>query len=161
MTALVGAAALLLLAAGALKVADPGPTAAALTARRKATVAPAGVRAGGVAEAALGAATLVVGGPVLAALVAMTYAAYTLWVGAALRQGAPCGCFGEPDTPARPVQLVVDAGFAVAAAVGAAVGAGPLLGSSLAVVVAAVAVAVAGYLVLARQGAGGRRRATR
>jgi hypothetical protein len=160
-TALVGAAALLLLAAGALKVADPGPTAAALTARRKAAVSPAVVRAGGVAEAALGAATLVVGGPVLAALVAVAYAAYTLWVGAALRQGAPCGCFGEPDTPARPAQLVVDAGFAVAAAVGAAVGAGPLVGSSPPVVLAAVAVAVAGYLVLARQGAGGRRRATR
>jgi hypothetical protein len=154
-TALVGAAALLLLAAGALKVADPSAAATALAARGR-PVPPAAVRAGGVAEAALGAAPRALGGRPLAVLVAVTYAAYALWVAAALRSGAPCGCFGEPDTPARPAALVVDVVLALAAAVGAVVGVQPLVGAGPLAVVTGVAVAVVAYVALA-----GRRALTR
>jgi hypothetical protein len=154
-TALVGAAALLLLAAGALKVADPVAAATAVAARGW-RVPPVAVRAGGVAEAALGAATLAFGGRPLAAVVAVAYAAYAVWVATALRAGAPCGCFGEPDTPARPAALVVDLALAVAAAVGAVVGVRPLIDAGPLAFVAGVAVAAAAYAALA-----GRRALTR
>ena len=150
MTALVGAAALLLLAAGALKVADPTRTAGALAARGW-TVPPAAVRAGALAEAALGAATVVVGGRILPALVAVSYAGFAWFVAGALRSGTPvgtCGCFGRPDTPPRLFHVVVDAALAVAAAVGAVVGVDPLLEGSPAVIAASVAVAGAAYVGL-------------
>jgi hypothetical protein len=149
-TALVGAAALLLLAAGALKVADPTRTAGALAARGWAV--PAGVvRAGALVEATLGAATLVVGGRLLPALVAISYAGFAWFVLGALRSGAPvgtCGCFGRPDTPPRLVHVVVDAALALAAAAGAVAGVDPLLDGSPAVMAASVAVAVAAYVGL-------------
>ena len=150
MTALVGAAALLLLAAGALKVADPTRTAGALAARGW-TVPPAAVRAGALAEAALGAATLVVGGRILPALVAASYAGFAWFVASAMRSGAPvgtCGCLGRPDTPPRPVHVVVDAVLALAAVAGAVAGVDPLLEGSPAVIAASVAVAGAAYVGL-------------
>jgi hypothetical protein len=147
-SALVGAAALLLLAAGARKVADPRSTTAALAARGWRPPAGA-VRAGALAEAALGAAMLAVGGRAPAALVAVVYAAYAVWVATALRAGAPCGCFGEPGSPARPAHLAVDAGFALAAAVGAVVGIDALVDAGPAVIAAALLVAGVAYLVLA------------
>jgi hypothetical protein len=150
-TALVGAAALLLLAAGARTVADPGAAAAALAARRWAVPVGA-VRAGALAEAGLGAATLVLGGHVLPALVAVVYAAYAVWVAAAVRAGRPCGCFGEPSRAAHPAQVVVDAGFAVAAGVGATAGVEALVDASAGVMVVAVVVAAAAFVVLTRFG---------
>jgi hypothetical protein len=149
-TALVGGAALLLLAAGAMKVADPTRTVGALAARGW-TVAPVAVRVGALAEAVLGAAVLAIGGQVLPALVAASYAGFAWFVAGALQSGAPvgtCGCFGRPDTPPRPAHVVVDAGFAVAALVGAAVGVDPPLDASLLGLGGAVAVAVGGYLLL-------------
>jgi Methylamine utilisation protein MauE len=151
-TALVGAAALLLLAAGAAKVADPTRTAGALAARGGAwAVGPAAVRAGAAVEAVLGAATLVVGGPVLAAAVGLSYAGFAAFVAGALRSGTPvgsCGCFGRSDTPPRVRHVAVDGALAAAGLVGAAVGADPLVGAPLAAVAAAVVLAGASYLAL-------------
>ena len=150
--ALVGGAALLLLAAGAVKLVDPTRTAGALAARGW-TVPPGVVRAAALAEAALGAAVLVVGGHVLPALMAASYFGFAWFVAGALRSGTPvgtCGCFDRPDTPPRPVHVAVDAAFALAAAAGAVARVDALLDASLAVVAAALAVAVAGYLLLTR-----------
>jgi hypothetical protein len=152
-TAPVGGAGLLLLAAGALKVVDPTRTAGALAARGWPVPSPA-VRGAALAEAALGAAVVAVGGHVLPALVAASYAGFAWFVRGALRSGAPvgtCGCFGQTDTPPRRLHVVVDAGFAIAAGFGALVGVEALLDASLPVVAAALAVAVAGYLALTRR----------
>jgi len=150
--ALVGGAALLLLAAGALKLVDPTRTAGALAARGR-PVPPWAVRAGALAEAALGAAVLVAGGHVLPALLAASYAGFAWFVAGALRSGFPvgtCGCFDRPDTPPRPLHVVVDAALALAAAAGAVTGVDPLLDASLAVIAAALAVAMVAYLGLTR-----------
>lgn len=118
--ALVAAA--LLVVAGAAKVADPANTVGAL----RALGLPGSdllVRAGAAAEAALGAAALVVGSSVVWALVAASYVAFAVFVGAALRAGTmvgTCGCFGHEDTPPHPVHVVLDvllASVAVAAGV--------------------------------------------
>jgi hypothetical protein len=153
LTAVVGAAALLLLAAGAAKAADPSRTAGALAAvlGRPVPAAPAVVRAGALAEATLGAATLVAGGRLLPALVGLSYAAFATFVVAALRAGAPvgtCGCFGRADTPPRPLHVAVDAGFAAAGLAGAVVGLDPLLSAGPAAIVGAVVLAGAGYVAL-------------
>jgi hypothetical protein len=109
-----------------LKALRPVDTANALVAvgARFPRVLPArfAVRAGGVVEAAIGATALLVGGPVLCALVAASYLAFTGFVVLALHAGAPissCGCFGKVDTPPHAVHVVLDlafAGVAVAAA---------------------------------------------
>src|SRR5262249_17802696 len=130
LTAVVGAAALLLMAAGAAKVADPTRTAGALAAVAGRSVpagrapGPGGARAGG----ALGGASRVAGGGVLAALVGLGYTAFAALVAAALRSGKPvgtCGCFGRPDPPPRPLHVAVDAAFALAGLAGAVVGVDP------------------------------------
>src|SRR5690606_18072277 len=91
------AIAALLVLAGAQKVVDPTMTVGALRALRLPS-SPLLVRAGAAAEAALGAAALTVGGPVLWALVAISYLAFAAFVTAALRSGTmigSCGCFGR------------------------------------------------------------------
>jgi hypothetical protein len=119
--ALLGASALLLAAAGAAKVADPSRTAGALAALGWPS-SRALVRGGALAELLLGVAALVIGGRVLALLVAASYLGFALFVMAALRAKTPigtCGCFGQADTPPKPVHVTVDvllAGGAVAAA---------------------------------------------
>jgi Methylamine utilisation protein MauE len=151
-TALVGGAALLLLAAGALKVADPTRTAGALAAQGLA-VAPVAVRVAALLEAALGAAVVVVGGHVLPALMAASYALFACFVAVALRSGTPvgtCGCFAREDTLPSPVHVVVDAGLAIAAVAGAAVGVQPLVEASPEALVGAGAVAGVAYLALTR-----------
>jgi hypothetical protein len=148
--ALVGGAALLLLAAGALKLVDPTRTALALAARGWPVPAWV-VRAGALAEAVLGAAVLVMGGYVPPALMAVSYFGFAWFVAGALRSGTPvgtCACFAQPDTPPRPVHVAVDAAFALAAAGGASIGVDPLLDASLWVVAGAVVVAVTGYVIL-------------
>jgi hypothetical protein len=148
--ALVGGAALLLLAAGALKLVDPTRTAGALAARGW-TVPRWAVRAGALAETVLGAAVIAVGGYVPPALMAVSYFGFAWFVAGALRTGTPlgtCACFSQPDTPPRPVHVALDGAFALAAAAGAAAGVDPLLDASLAVIAGAVGVAVAGYLIL-------------
>lgn len=120
------AAAGLLAVAGLAKLARPAGTSRAL--RAQGLPARWGlVRFLGAAEIAVAAAALLelrFG----AALLAVTYAGFTAFVGVALVRGRPlssCGCFAEPDVPPTPVHLVVTAALAASAAVvGAGSGAG-------------------------------------
>ena len=147
---LLGAASLLLLIAGAAKTADPSRIAGALAALGwpSSTVA---VRAGAVAEAALGALGLLVGGAVVALLVASSFAGFALFVVAALRSGTPvgtCGCFAREDTPPHPRHVAVDVGLAVGAAVAAVAAPDPLIDAPAASWALAAALAAAAYLAL-------------
>ncbi len=95
------AAVLVLIATGALKLVEPGYTTVALRAMGLPSTAGL-VRAGAAFEVLLGALTLTVGSPVLAALVAASFAAFSLFVLAARCRGVPitsCGCLGWVDTP--------------------------------------------------------------
>jgi hypothetical protein len=110
-------AAALLLAGGLLKAVRPTDTANALR-----TVglpgSPRLVRIGAGGEVIVGAAALAFGDPISAALVAASYAAFTVFVLVALRRNAPiasCGCFGKADTPPSTLHVVINL-FAVAAA---------------------------------------------
>lgn len=115
------AAAILLAAAGVPKIRTPLPTVRAL----RSVALPASrsaVRLLGAAEVVVGAAAVVWGGPVLAALVAVQYAGFAGFIVLALRRGgavASCGCFGARDTPPTITHLVVNV-TAVAVAVAAA-----------------------------------------
>jgi hypothetical protein len=94
-------AAVLLAVAGAQKLVDPAATSGALRALSL-PWSPLLVRVGSTAEVVLGAAAIVVGGPVAWGLVALSYVAFGLFVLAALRKGTmigSCGCFGREDTP--------------------------------------------------------------
>lgn len=66
------------------------------------------VRLGSVAELAVGIAAIAVGGRLPWALATASYAAFALFVLAALRRGAmigTCGCFGREDTPPHVVHV--------------------------------------------------------
>jgi hypothetical protein len=150
--AVFGAASLLLLAAGGAKVVDPTRTAGAL-ATLGWGVPPVSVRVGAVAEALLGALGLVVGGPVVAALVAFSFAGFAVFVALALASGTPvgtCGCFGRADTPPRPVHVAVDAVLAAGALLAAAIDPVALLDAPPVAWPLAVAAAAAAYVVLTR-----------
>ncbi|MFZ0251289.1 MAG: MauE/DoxX family redox-associated membrane protein [Acidimicrobiales bacterium] len=119
----------LLCVAGAAKVLRPDDTARAMATLLPGPP-PAGlmrwlVRAGAMAEAALGAAAIALPRPATAALVALSYAAFFGVVVYARLRGRPlatCGCFGRPDTPPTALHLVIDvvlAGAAAAVAFGA------------------------------------------
>ncbi len=113
----------LLVVAGVAKALRPEDTARALGAslavrmsRRQLTTA---VRIGSGAEGLLGVVALAFPRPVPAALVALSYAAFAVFVAYARARGgaiASCGCFGTPDTPATWAHVVVDAALAVSAA---------------------------------------------
>jgi hypothetical protein len=124
MSALTGpglVAAALLVVAGAAKVVDPANTVGALRALRLPS-SPTLVRCGAAAEAAIGAAAILAGGPAWWVLVAASYLAFAGFVLAAMRAGTmvgSCGCFGHEDTPPHPVHVALDvllAGVAAAAA---------------------------------------------
>lgn len=124
--ALVAAAVLVL--AGATKVADPANTVGALRALRLPS-SPGLVRFGAVAEVAIGTAAVVVGGTAWWALVAVSYAAFGVFVVAALRAGTmigSCGCFGHEETPPHAVHVVLDLALAGVAAAAAVQGLAPL-----------------------------------
>ena len=150
LAAVLGAAALLLLAAGGAKVVDPSRTAGALAALGW-RVPPAAVRAGAVAEAVVGALGLVVGGATVAVVVALSFAGFAVFAAVALASGTPvgtCGCFGRADTPPRLAHVVVDALLAAGAVLAAAGDAPPLLDAPLLAWPLAGALATAAYLVL-------------
>jgi hypothetical protein len=113
------AAAALLVAAGGVKAVRPSSTTKAL---RQARI-PAtdwAVRAGAVAEVAIGVAALA-GTTAGAALTAASYALFAAFVALGLRTGSPistCGCFGEPDAKPTVLHLVLNVGAAAVAAVG-------------------------------------------
>ena len=110
-------AAILLVVGGALKAVRPHDTAYAL----RAMALPGServVRAGGVAEVALGVAALVTVDPVVAILIAVSYAAFAAFVALALARRLPitsCGCLGRVDTPPTVVHIGVCLGACVAA----------------------------------------------
>jgi hypothetical protein len=152
LTAVLGAGALVLLVAGAAKVADPTRTAGALRARGWPASA-ALVRVGAAAELLVGAGALVVGGPVLAGLVAVSYLAFALFVAAALTSGTPigtCGCLGRADTPPTALHVVIDATLAAGALAAAATSTDPLLDAAPAEVIAALVIAAATVAALTR-----------
>jgi hypothetical protein len=120
---------LYLVAAGLLVVAGLGKAARPdNTARAMAALLPGPpsvrllrwvVRAGALAEAALGAVALAFPRPATATLVALSYACFFGVVAYARRRGGPlatCGCFGRPDTPPTALHLVMDLVLAGAAA---------------------------------------------
>jgi hypothetical protein len=122
-------AAVLLGVAGAAKAVRPRDTALALAAvgMRFPRVLPGRVvvRIGGAVEAVIGVAALLVGGPILCALVVASYVVFAGFVVVALRTGAPissCGCFGKVDTPPSAVHVVLDVAFAGVAAASAFTG---------------------------------------
>jgi hypothetical protein len=126
----------LLVLAGAAKVARPDDTARALVVLASRPYGPRWrwlVRAGALAEAAVGIAALAAPRPITAALVAASYAAFSGVVVLARRRGGPlatCGCFGRPDTPPTLVHLGLNVVFAISALVVAVSSAGSL-GSDL------------------------------
>jgi hypothetical protein len=109
---------------GALKALDPADTANALRALHLPS-SRAAVRAGGVFELLVALGALVTGLTVLAAAVAVSYAAFAVVVTLALVAGLPissCGCLGRVDTPPTWVHIGIDlAAAGVAAAAAAAV----------------------------------------
>jgi len=152
------AAALLLVAAGGAKLADPLPLVRALRSAR--LPAPVGaVRGVAGVEVALGLAAVATGARAAAVGVGLSYAAFTGFVLLARHRGgvlASCGCFGKADTPPTTTHVVVTAALSAVAAVVAVRPLGPvpelLAGSpmgGLALIVATAAVAATAYLVLA------------
>lgn len=114
------AAALLLGGAGAAKVARPGSAERAL--RTAGLPAPGGSgRLLGLVEVTIAVGVLVIGGPVPAALLGLSYAGFAAFshrLRARGGSGASCGCFGETRRPVTGVHLALNgvvAALAVAA----------------------------------------------
>jgi hypothetical protein len=112
----------LLVVAGVAKAARPDDTARAMTALLPGTppLLPMRwlVRAGALAEAALGLVAIAFPRPITAALVACSYVGFAGVVTIARWRGGPlatCGCFGRPDTPPTVLHLVFDLVLAAAA----------------------------------------------
>ena len=109
--------ALLLALAGVVKVRRPTDAVGAL--RSVGLGVPAVVvRLLASAEIAIAAGALVWAGRAGAALLAATYAGFSIFVLAAMRRGgrvSSCGCFGSPDTPASATHLVFNATAALVA----------------------------------------------
>ena len=106
-------------AAGLAKVMRPEFTARALEVAGI-RLGRSAVRAGAAAEAALAVAALALPSPVTGALVAGSYALFSIYVGLALRRGWPlstCGCFGRRDSLPRRSHLALDIGAATTAAI--------------------------------------------
>lgn len=85
------------------------------------------VRAGAVGEVFVAIAALAAPGPVPCALVATSYAAFTVFVVLALRKGWPlasCGCFGRRDTPPALSHALLDGAAAAVAIAWALTGPG-------------------------------------
>jgi hypothetical protein len=116
-SALFLAAAVVLAAAGVAKMIRPDDTtralrAAGIPARRT------WVRAGAAVETVVGVLAIAYPRPATAGLVALCYAAFTIFVTAALIRGWPissCGCFGKADTRPTYAHAVLDLGAVVAA----------------------------------------------
>jgi hypothetical protein len=117
------AAAILLAVGGVLKLRRPDPTAKALGAVGLPGSVPL-VRAFGASEVVVAGGALTTGHPVFALLVGASYLVFAAFVLLALARGgaiSSCGCFGEPDTPATPLHVLLDvaaAGVALAVAAG-------------------------------------------
>lgn len=118
-------AAALVAVAGAAKILRPAVTSKALSPSRF-PVAPSLVRVLGSGEVALALVVLAVGGRVAFAVLAVSYAGFTLVAVHQRGAGRSCGCFGASDTTVGPLHLVTD-GVAGALAVAASVLVAPSL----------------------------------
>jgi len=109
--------ALLLVLAGVVKVRRPAEAVSALRSVGVGLPSPV-VRLFAATEIAIAAGALVWSGRTGAALLAATYAGFSVFVLAAMRRGGrdgSCGCFASPDTPASTTHLVFNAAAAVVA----------------------------------------------
>ena len=114
------AAALLLGAAGLLKVTSPDPTRVALRAAGLPSTALA-ARTLGAVEVAITLYTLAVGGRLAAGLISLTYlgfAGFSFLVIRTSRGKASCGCFGASGAPLTNLHVGVDIAIAAVAALG-------------------------------------------
>jgi hypothetical protein len=122
-------AGLLLVVAGVPKLHSPASTAAAL--RSVGIRVPDNVvRIGGAAEVGVGVVAVLTGDAVAAALVAASYAGFSVFLAVALSRGgmvASCGCVGKPDTPPTRSHLLVTLALAAGAVTAATTGATGLL----------------------------------
>jgi hypothetical protein len=149
------AASALLVLAGAAKAVDPAPLVRALRSVRL----PASrglVRVVAAAEVVLGVAAVATGARVAAAMVGLSYAAFTGFVLLARSRGgvlASCGCFGKQDTPPTVLHAVLTGAVAATALAVAVRPHGDLAGvvdeTGLALLPASAAVAVGLYVALA------------
>jgi hypothetical protein len=123
------ATAVLLVVAGGPKVAQPDSAVRALASVRWAAWRTL-VRLLGLVEVLIGLAALLIGGPVPAVLMGVSYAAFSCFVTLALLRGgvlSSCGCFGKADTPPTHTHLAVTLCSAVIALAVAARPIGPSL----------------------------------
>jgi hypothetical protein len=122
LTGVVQILAMVIAVGGVTKVVSPDAFAQTLRTLRL----PGGrglARVTGVAEIAIGAAAVWLGGSIAALAVAALYAAFAVAVIAARRAGAEsCGCFGSVAAPPSTVHVVVNSVSAVLALAAAAVG---------------------------------------
>lgn len=112
---------MLLVVAGAAKIARPAPTAELLGALGVPAL-PSVAIAIGLMEIATGIIALAIGGAAIAAVTGALYAAFAVAVVRAIAVGAPsCGCFGRTDAPPSLVHVIGNIVFAGAsfAAIGA------------------------------------------
>lgn len=125
---LLYAAALLLGSAGAGKVLRPAGTRVALRSAGLASTTWA-ARGLGAVEVAIALTAIVIGGPVAAAAVALSYAGFA-WFARRLehrtRGAAPCGCFGASSAPVGTLHVVINVVIAVGVAVAAVDPPGPI-----------------------------------
>ncbi len=122
MVGLVWAGALLLAFAGLAKIFRPGPTGKAIRAAWSPVRLPwaplATVRVAGLVEVLVGTAVLGVGGPIPAALLAVSYLVLTV-IAAMMIKRAPttdCGCFGGSAEPISRWHIAVNAAYTLIAA---------------------------------------------
>ena len=148
-------AAIVLLAAGTSKVLRPASTIGALRAMHLPASA-AVVRAIGLTEMAAGLVAVLADAWVGPASVATVYAAFVLFVAAALRRGTylqTCGCFGGLEVPPTRIHLVVDATAVVVPVLATVTRSAPLVdllaGEPLAGIPLLVVIATAAFLVVA------------
>lgn len=122
MVGLVWAGALLLAVAGLAKVHRPGPTGKAIRAASVPGAAGLGstvmVRLLGLIEVLVGALVLGWGGPIPAALLAVSYLILTIVAAVMIRTApaADCGCFGASAEPVSRWHVAVNAGYTLIAA---------------------------------------------
>jgi hypothetical protein len=123
----VAVAAGLLMLGGAPKAVRPDSTVRAIAAQGL-RMPPVLLRGLGLIEVGIGVTVIGFGGRVPAALLAGSYAAFTVFVAVALVRRTPlatCGCFGRPDTPPTRTHLLVTG---AAAGVGTLAAVDPLPG---------------------------------
>jgi hypothetical protein len=119
LTGPLAVAALVLVVAGVAKLRAPAPAARALRELGLPAAAPA-IRAFAAGEVALGVWAFVGARAVAAIGLACCYTVFSILAVLLARRRAACGCFGEGDFPASPVQALLSAVLAAACA-GAAV----------------------------------------